>query len=156
MKALLIVLCFFVVSGAYTQKNSLSFSEPGSDKVIIFKENKRVRVKTIDGGKITGKLKIVDENQVKIKNIIIPISSIIMIKRNPLAQTILVSGTFIAAGSFLIVGGLAFLVWGGGAASLAAFIPGGGFLALGIISPNFARSVHIHTGTNIKVLAMDK
>jgi len=64
-----------------------------------------VKVKTLHGGKIKGKLFIADENQIMIKNILIPVSNIEKIKRNPLALNVLVSGTLFIIGGYGVLGG---------------------------------------------------
>ena len=149
---MLLVISVLFVTNLFSQEKALSISYANSEKVHVFKDNKRVRIKTGEGGKLNGKLKIINEEQLMIKNVIIPISSLEMIKNNPLGLNIAVSGLMVAAGSYLVLGGLAIIVWGGAGIGIATIAVGGGTITAGILSPNFLTAAHINSTANIKVV----
>lgn len=151
MKALLLVVCFFVVTNVFSQEKFLSISNTETGKVSVFKQNERVKVKTQQGGKIKGNLLIVDENQIMIKNILIPISNVEKIKHNPLVLNVLISGTFFIIGAYGVLGGLVILAWSGEALGAIALITGAASITAGILSPNFLPNTVIGNNSNITV-----
>jgi len=151
MKSALLLICVLFAMNVFSQEKYLSISQPGSDKEMVFKENKRVRVKTIQGGKLSGKLHIVDESQVMIKNITIPISSIAMIKYNPLLLNMLVSGTLIFAGGIGFFAGIVGVAWGATMAGIAVGALGAATMYAGILSPNILPAVRVNSNTTVKM-----
>lgn len=151
MKALLLAGFFLVVFSAFSQEKVLSISNSETGKVTVFKQNERVKVKTLHGGKIKGKLFIADENQIMIKNILIPVSNIEKIKRNPLVLNVLVSGTFFIIGAYGVLGGLVVLAWSGEALGAILLLTGAASITAGILSPNFLPNTVIGSNSNIKV-----
>ena len=113
MKSLLLVIVFFVTTNVYSQEKFLSISNTETGKVSVFKQNKRIRVKTIQGGKISGKLTMVEDDQIMVGKIIIPIASIAKIKNNPLLLNIINSGLLIVSGGFLVLVSVVAIAWGG-------------------------------------------
>ncbi len=153
MKTILFAIVFFMVTNVNSQEKYLSITNPESGKVSVFKENKRIRVKTINGGKLSGKLKIMDNDEVMIKNVIVPITSIARIKNNPLVQNVLVSGTLFLFGGYGVLFGLVGITFGGETllGSLGILVGAASFTA-GILSPNFLPATNIYNNTNIKVV----
>jgi hypothetical protein len=151
MKALLLAVCFLVVFSAFSQEKVLSISNSETGKVTVFKQNERVKIKTLQGGKIKGTLFIADDNQIMIKNILVPISNIEKIKRNPLVLNILVSGTLFFIGGYGVLGGLVVLAWSGEALGAILLITGAASITAGILSPNFLPNTVIGSNSNIKV-----
>jgi hypothetical protein len=151
MKALLLAACFLVVFSAFSQEKVLSISNSETGKVTVFKQNERVKIKTLQGGKIKGTLFIADDNQIMIKNILVPISNIEKIKRNPLVLNILVSGTLFIIGGYGVLGGLVVLAWSGEALGAILLITGAASITAGILSPNFLPNTVIGSNSNIKV-----
>jgi len=154
MKSILLVIGVLLVTNVLSHEKVLSISYANSEKVHVFKDNKRVRIRLAEGGKLNGKLQIINEEQIKIRNVIIPISNIEKIKNNPLSLNIVVSGLIVATGSYLVLGGLAIIVWGGAGIGLATIAVGAGTITAGILSPNFLAATHINQFTNIKVVQL--
>ncbi len=154
MKSVLLLFCVLFVTHVFSQEKALQILNAHSEKEHVFKDNKRVRIKTVDGGKLNGKLQILNEEQVMIKNIIIPISNIEKIKNNPLALNIAFSGLIVAAGSYLVLGGFAIIVWGGVGIGIATIAVGAGTITAGILSPNILAATYINKTTNIKVVTL--
>jgi hypothetical protein len=136
--ALLIFSLLFVTLSA-AQENALKISNPASEKEVIIKENKRIRIQTVDGEKVSGRFRIGENNAIQIKGQTIALTNIESIKRNPL---------------FLSVFGTGFLIYGGGlavgmGAIIGIFIQPSGFLLAipgatmiyaGIKSPNVLKN----------------
>ena len=154
MKLLLVVVAFFVFTNVNAQDKFLRISNQESNKSSVFKENKRVRVKTIQGGKLNGKLQIVNNQEVMIGKVIIPFSSIKKIKHNPLVANIFISGTLLIIGAYGVLGGLVILAWSGDVIGAAAIGIGAGFGTAGILSPNILRATNIDNQTNFSIETM--
>ena len=97
MKYVLFILVFLISCPLLAQDQFLEMSKTGTDKVRTFKENKRVKVKTIKGEKYIGRFHIVDNTAIEIEGNMIPLSSISNIKSRSVIAGI--------AGTFLIVYG---------------------------------------------------
>ena len=151
MKSMLLVICVMLVTNVFSQEKFLSISNNETGKVSVFKQNERVRVKTMQGGKIKGNLFITDDNQIMIKNIMIPLTSIERIKRNPLALNILVSGTLFIIGAYGVLGGLVVLAWSGEIIGAIALITGTASITAGILSPNFLPATYVNHTSTIKI-----
>jgi hypothetical protein len=147
MKTMLLAIGLLIATSAISQEKYLSITNLETGKEKVFKQNHRVKIKTLQGGKLKGNLLITDENQVMISNINIPLSNIERIKRNPLALNILVSGTLIYFGVFGVIGGIAVTLWSGTVAGLLLIIPGAGLIYGGLLSPNFLPAIKT-TGNN--------
>ena len=150
MKSILIIVFVFVAMNVFSQEQYLSISRSGSEKETVFKENARVRIKTVQGGKIKGRLHFVDETQVMIKNIGIPVTNISQIKHDPLILNIFISGTLIAAGGFFVFAGIYAIAWGAIGAGLGVSVGGAGMMFAGILTPNFLPNVHVNNNASIK------
>ena len=99
-----ILFFFMLFNSAVAQKNGILLTSKTDDDTEFFRENKRVKIKTIDGKKHTGRIKIVDENTIMIDNDLIAMNTIRKIRRQSLFSAIL-SGGFIAIGGAAVVGG---------------------------------------------------
>ncbi|MCA0153492.1 hypothetical protein [Winogradskyella vincentii] len=136
-RSIIFSLLLFLSCSLYSQEQAIKLTKQNSDKEIIIKENKRVKIKTMDGRKITGRLKI-ENNTIIIDEERFQLEDIAEMKRNPLLLSILTSSFFIYAGAITI--GLGGLI--GVLADSTAFwliIPGAGLVYAGIKSPNFNR-----------------
>ncbi len=151
MKSALLLICVLFAMNVFSQDKYLSISQSGSENEALFKENTRIRVKTIQGGKLSGKFHFVDETQVMIKNITIPISSIAEIKHNPLLLSMLVSGALIFAGGFGVLVGIAGVAWGATMAGIAVGALGVATMYAGILSPNILPAVRVNSNTTVKM-----
>lgn len=155
MKSMLLVICVLLVSNVFSQEKYLSISNGETGKEKVFKQNKRVRVRTIQGGKLNGVLQIIDDEHVMIKSIIIPISSIEKIKNNPIALNIIVSGTLFIISGYAILGGVILIIWGAPGIGLAALAIGTGSIAGGILSHNFLPTTKVFKNTTISIKTME-
>ncbi len=152
MKITFFVFALFIATGLLSQEKFISIYNPVSDKTAVFKDNARVRVKTSDGGKLSGKLHIQDDINVMINNISIPVTSIEKIKLNPLFLNVLISGTLIIMSAYSFLAGLVVAVWGGAGLGVALIGSSVGFAVAGILSPNFLPAVTVDSGSTVKIV----
>ena len=136
-KTAFLLFSLLFVNLTIAQELAIKIINQSSKKEFVIKENKRVKIKTVDGEKISGHF-VIKDNLIMIQNKEFAISDIQEIKRNPLLTSILTS-------SFLIYGGALAVGFGvliGVLADSAAFwltLPGAGMIYTGIKSPNFNR-----------------
>ncbi len=148
---LLAVVLLFATS-TFSQEKYLSILNSDSGKEMVFKQNQRIRIKTIQGGKVNGKLQIVDDEQIMVGNMVVPIINIEKIKRNPLLLNVLVSGTLFIIGIYGVLAGLVYIAWTGEVIGAIALFAGGvaTFIA-GILSPDFLPAAKVHGNNKIQV-----
>jgi len=135
----LLVVCIFTNA----QKKQLVAKDTYSLKEVVFNEGKRVRIKTIQNGKLSGRLFFTEDGKIRIKSHVIPIEQIVKIKKNPLLLHIVTSSTCIFAGTALITGGLVGVIFASDTAASLAIIPGSGLIFLGVIFPNPLRACNM-------------
>lgn len=156
MKAVLIVVCVLFVTHVFSQEKYLSILNTETGKEVVFKENKRVRVRTVQGGKLNGKLRFADENQVMINNVIIPITSIEKIKKNPMVLQVFITGSLAYIGVIGVGGGLILMLgYQEIPIGLSAFVIGSTAITGGILAPNILPATRIYKNTKIKVLTLE-
>lgn len=153
MKIMLFAVCVLCVTTVFSQEKYLSIFNAETGKEVVFKQGKRVRVRTVQGGKLNGKLRFADENQVMINNMIIPMTSIGKIKKNPIVLQILITGSLAYIGVVGVGGGLILMLgYQETAIGLGAFIIGSAAITGGILTPNFLPATRIFKNSTIKVV----
>ena len=98
-KFCILLISFLSVNLSMAQENILKISSPTSEKEVIIKQNKRIKIQTVDGEKISGRFRIEGTNTITIKDQTIALSDIESIKRNPLFLSLFSSGFLIYAGA---------------------------------------------------------
>ena len=140
MKKITLFVSFLLfINLIFAQEQAIKITSPNSEREIIIKENKRVKIRTADGQKIAGRFTIEDDNILVIKGQRISLLDIESIKRNPLVLSIFSSGFFIYAGAITV--GMSAII--GLLADSSAFwltIPGAAMIYTGIKSPNFNKN----------------
>lgn len=119
-KFIIILALVFITNIAFSQQKGILLSSKIVDDTEFYKENKRVKIKTEDGDKHTGRIKIIDENTISINDKNIAIESIVKIRSQSLFSAIL-STTLFVVGSVAIIGGLT-ATGGSGYAALGSAI----------------------------------
>lgn len=137
-KLTLLLFSICLANLMFSQQASIKITNNTSDKEIVIKENKRIKIKTTDGKKISGRFQVEDENTILIKNERISFADIAEIKRNPLLVSILTSTTLIYLGAVTVGIGAIIGVFGESSGFLLA-IPGAAMIYTGIKAPNFNR-----------------
>jgi len=132
------ILLLFINQGT-AQVNGIRLFNEDKNKEIVIKENKRIRVKTSDGQRISGRFTLVDAEHVQIKGSILKLSEIEKIKKNPIIVSVLVDGLLMYAGSAMVF--LPFFL-----ARVMATCPDYSYLVPGVVliyagrkSPNFLK-----------------
>ena len=138
-KSLLFLGSLLVASFSLAQEQVIKITNESVAKEIIIKENKRIRVRTQDREKITGRFTVIDSRTISIKDQEISLSEIISIKRNPLLLNIFTSSFFVYAGAITIGIGAIIAALSDSSAWLLA-IPGSAMIYTGIKSPNFLKN----------------
>jgi hypothetical protein len=112
------------------QQRAIEITDRTSGKIIMIKENKRVKVKTVQGKTISGRFRIAKDS-VLIGKVKLGLNEMAEIKRDPLLTTLLLKGFFVYVGSVTIALGV---VMGALVDSTAYWLllPGTGMLYLGM------------------------
>lgn len=132
MKNILYLLVFFVSFSVFAQHKAFEITNIRTNKVKVFEENQRVKVRTLDGKKHVGNLQFSDNQTLLINNESIQMDSISSIKNQPkifgtVKTVVLITG-------LAIVGTSVIVATGGGNAALLLFTVGSGVtLSAGII-----------------------
>lgn len=136
---ILLLLGLLVINQTWAQEQAIKIINPASGKDVIIKDNKRIKIRTTDGQKISGRFKIVDSNTIFIDDMPVELMDILEIKRNPLLTSIFTSAFFIYGGALAV--GFGALI--GVLVDTSAYyliLPGAGMIYTGIKSPNFNRN----------------
>lgn len=144
-------LLFFISFFALSQTKALQLTHQESQKTKIIYEDKRIKIKTIDGNTLKGKLLIIDDQTIKVGEQLLTLDQIVKIKRHPLVMDVFIKVGFIYAGALTVgVGGLMALL-GNADAGLTMVAIGGGMFTIGILSPNVLKGYSIADGWQISI-----
>ena len=91
----------FNSSLVFSQEKGIILNDKKTEETEFLKENKRIKVFTIDGTNYTGKFKIIDDNTIEIDGVNIPLDSIMKIKRRSLTSALLET-TFYVYGGIIV------------------------------------------------------
>lgn len=152
-KIFLIVISLFFFNQIIAQKQAIKITNSNTNKEKIIKENKRIKLTTVDGKKISGRFKIENDKIIFIDNISLNLSDIYAIKRNPLLVSIFTSSFLIYGGA--LTAGLGVLI--GVLADSAAFwltIPAAGMIYTGVKSPNFNKNHKKDKGWKFEIITL--
>lgn len=138
-KLVLMGIAFFFMHTSFSQERFIKITNQISKKEIIIKENKRIRVKTVDGNKISGRFKIVNNGTILIDDQEINLENIEKIKRDPLLVSIFTNGTFVYLGTGVAAVGLFTAIFTRNPAAILLVIPGAGMVYGGFKSPNLLK-----------------
>lgn len=103
MKAIVTCIFLFTISVCFSQKSALVITNLEKNKVKVIKENRRIKITTISGGKLVGRLKVLDERTIRLRGVPIALSEIIKIKRHPLIGSIGNAVGFVSLGMGITV-----------------------------------------------------
>ena len=104
-KILLIILILLFNLNGFAQTKGISLIHKNSQYKIFLKEGRRIKIKTLDGEKVTGKFTITDNQTIMIKNNNIKLDSIIKIKKASRFSTVVIPIS-IVVGSALVAAGI--------------------------------------------------
>lgn len=132
------MLLLFINQGT-AQVNGIRLFNEDKNKEIVIKENKRIRVKTSDGQRISGRFTLVDAEHVQIKGSILKLSEIENIKKNPIIVSVLVDGLLMYAGSAMVFLPIIIFPFSGDTGAFYYMITGAAAIYAGRKSPNFLK-----------------
>lgn len=136
MKLIILIFNLCFISLSFSQEQAIKIYNENFKKEVILKENKRIKVKTRDGEKISGKFKIVDHQTLMIKNKKIAFNQIEKIKRNPLALSIITKVFFYYYSAAFAGASIVIYAFSGNATSFLLAIPAGLLIYGGSKCPN--------------------
>ncbi|MBC7408869.1 MAG: hypothetical protein H7339_10810 [Arcicella sp.] len=100
------IIFYFILllysSVVFSQAKGIILKDKKTEEIEFLKENKRIKVFTIDGTNYTGRFKIIDDNTIMIDGINIPLDSIMKIKRRSVTSAI-IETTFYVYGGIIVV-----------------------------------------------------
>ena len=137
-KCLLLAFTIFAISLMNAQEQAFKITNTISQKEVIIKENKRVKVTTLDGTKIKGRIQI-KNNSIFIKDKQIDLNTITSIRKNPLVTSLLTTGIFVYAGTITAGIGI-FIATFGNSSAVWLLVPAAGLIYAGIKPPNFNKN----------------
>ena len=137
-KILFVLVALLFTSLIFSQNSTVKITNQKTGTTRVFQEKSRIRIKTIDGKKITGRFQILNDSTMLLKGKEVSLSDIAKIKRNPLVMTVATDVVFFYAGATAIAV-IAFL----GGPAPAAIIGGGGTIAAMLLGPNFLKGYPI-------------
>ena len=102
MKTLIYVVIFLISFTAFSQQKAIEDTNIQTGKVKVFTENQRIKIRTLDGKKHVGNLKILDSLSFMVNNQSVKIESLKSIKLQP--KTLATIKTVVFASGLAIVG----------------------------------------------------
>jgi hypothetical protein len=102
MKTLIYVVVFLISFTAFSQQKAIEVTNIQTGKVKVFTENQRIKIRTLDGKKHVGNLKILDSLSFMVNNQSVKIESLKSIKLQP--KTLATIKTVVFASGLAIVG----------------------------------------------------
>jgi hypothetical protein len=124
MKNIIYLLLFFVSFTVFSQQKTIEITNIKTAKVKIFKENERIKIRTLDGKKHIGTLKISDSLSFTVNNQSIKIDSLQSIKKQP--KTLATVKTVFLVAGLAIVGASIIAASGGRDSAFLLFTAGSG------------------------------
>lgn len=135
MKHFITFIFCLAITTLFAQNKGINLIKTTSADTTFLKENRRIKVKTLDGKCVAGKFSIINDAEINIKGRIISMDSIVSIRKASTFSTILRT-TSISIGTVFVVGGFAAAVAkppsNSGYASGGANIVGAGVLIIGL------------------------
>ena len=102
MKTLIYVVVFLISFTAFSQQKAIEVTNIKTGKVKVFTENQRIKIRTLDGKKHVGNLKILDSLSFMVNDQSVKIESLKSIKLQP--KTLATIKTVVFASGLAIVG----------------------------------------------------
>ena len=125
MKYFITFIFCLAMTTLFAQSKGINLIKTTSADTTFLKENRRIKVKTVDGKSFAGKFSIINDSEINIKGRIISMDSIVSIRKASTFSAI-ASPVSIIVGGALLVGAIGGLAAGGyGFLMTAAFLPPG-------------------------------
>jgi len=155
-KIIFLIVSLISFNCLIAQSSGIKIFNEKNGKEIMLRENKRIKIKTSDGVKISGRFKIFDDETILIKNEKVKLSQIEKIKRNPLIVSIFTNGIFYYYGATLAGVSIALYAFSGNVTSFLLTIPSAGFIYGGIKSPNILKGYKMTNNWKYEIIVISK
>ena len=96
------LLILFVAFGGFAQEAALLMRQSTTGEQVAFEETRRITIKTVDGQKHKGKFRVVDNHHIQIKDHVIPLDSIVLIRSNSMFRAIASTAFFLYLGAISV------------------------------------------------------
>lgn len=150
----LLLLNFLIVllhTTLVAQESGITIVDNNTSETLHLEENRRIRIKTVDGQRLSGRFTIIDKETIMIKDEMIPLTSITKIKKNPLLYSILVGGGMIYIGGVTAGFAAIFTAFAGATDAYFLLIPAAALIYGGIKSPNILKGYELETRYSITI-----
>lgn len=142
MKILLLFFSHLFLNVAFAQESYILINRENSDNIIKLMDSKRIRIKTFDGQKISGKFHILNDSIIKINGMEINLDQIQKIKPHPRVATILTDIVLVTAvATFSLVVGFVSIP------AIGAVIGVSGISIIIAMSPNLLKNFNSKNNT---------
>ncbi len=126
-------------------------------KQIKIKEGSRIRLKTLNGKRLSGQFKILNDSTIVIKGRQLKLSEIVKIKRNPLAMTLpmsIISGVY---GTGMVLAGVVAAIVEPKLAPIiiTILLIGLGLLYTAVKPPNILKGYNNYKGWNYRIITSE-
>lgn len=151
--ALVLFFCFQTTGGLFAQSKYLLLQKTNTQKIKVFNEDVRLKIRTLDGDKLRGKFQIIDSNTISIKNQLIALSEIKRIRSTKAfgkyAGTSMMAG---GVGTVLISPLTAIMNENGSKAVRHTALVGLGVVAVGLLIKQATPPSYHHKKWNYKIV----
>ena len=152
-KLFLITFSLLCIVSITAQNKALKISNKSSEKELIIKENKRIKIKTIDGLQLKGRFKTVGDNFIIVDGVKVDLQIIKELKRNTKLVSILTTASLVYLGTTTVGAGILI----GALADSTAFwltLPGAAMIYLGLKPPNFSKKHSKENGLELEIITI--
>ncbi|MDO5970643.1 hypothetical protein Q4Q35_12570 [Flavivirga aquimarina] len=146
------LLSLFFLNNIAAQEKSIKVFNEQRAKQITIKENKRIKIKTFDGIKVSGRIKIIDDQTILLGNKEIKLSEIEKIKRNPLIISICSSVLLYYCSAALSITSITLYAFSGDASAFLFIIPSTAFGYAGMKFPNILKGYKTSSNWKYKII----
>ncbi|WP_228850487.1 hypothetical protein [Aegicerativicinus sediminis] len=152
----LIIFSIFTINCSIAQERGIKVFNDQQSKEFLIKENKRIRIKTIDDHKISGRFKIVDDETILIRKRTIKLSEIEKLKKHPLGMSIIINGILYYYAAALTAAVLTTYAETGEALALILLAPAPGLIYGGIKSPNILKGYNTENNWQFQITGINE
>ncbi|NNL16849.1 MAG: hypothetical protein HKO81_09455 [Flavobacteriaceae bacterium] len=152
-KISLLLFGLLFINLVIAQDQAIKITNQITKKEVVIKENKRIKIKTRNGEKISGRFMIENDNTISVNNHTINLIDIEEIKRNPFLISVLTSGLLIYGGAITAGFGVIIGIFVESTGFLL-IIPAAGMIYAGIKSPNFHKKYKPGNNLTIEIISL--
>jgi len=156
VRLLLVLLSVFTFNCLIAQEKGIRVFNEQQSKEFIIKENRRIRIKTSDDHKISGRFKIVDDETILIKKRTIKLREIEKLKKHPLGMSIVINGILYYYAVALSAAVLTTYAASSDPLALILLLPAPALIYSAILSPNFLKGYKTENNWKFQVAEINE